>query len=101
MFKISTILSFAYKRLKFHVGRYVVEIGGDIERYGSFLASDVAYLQVFSRHRKISRIGYFTPEINNTSIVSENSSCLGDVQIKAYSTIGYNAVLRGDCATIR
>lgn len=102
MLRLGTIVSVNYNQIKFFLGKLVQEIGGDIERFGSVLCSDLAYTQVFSRHRNISTVSHdFSPEINATAIVSPNSTIVGDVVVKGYSTIGYNSILRAEINTIR
>ena len=41
-----------------------------------------------------------TPKVHETAFVAPNSTVIGDVVIGANSTIWYNAVLRGDIASI-
>jgi hypothetical protein len=102
MIKLGTYVSVNYNHIKVFLGKFVQEIGGDLERFGSILCNDLAYVQVFSRHRNISSLTpELTPEINATAIVSPNSTIVGDVSIKGYSTIGYNTVLRAEHSTIR
>jgi hypothetical protein len=102
MLKIGNVISVNYNNFKHMFGKIVQEIGGDIERFGSVLCSDLAYVQVFSRHRNISSIeSEFHPEINATAIISPNSTIVGDVSIKGYSTVGYNSVIRAEHNTIR
>lgn len=102
MLRFGTIVSINYNQIKLLFGKFIQEIGGDLERFGSVLCSDLAYTQVFSRHRNVSTISDdFSPEINATAIVSPNSTIVGDVTIKGYSTIGYNSILRAEHNTIR
>ena len=89
-----------FNQLKKFVGRFVTELGGDLERSGSRMTDDVAYKQVFSRHRNITSINDVKPEIKD-SFIASNATVAGEVQIDSYSYIGYNVVMRGDSSPIR
>lgn len=88
------------KLSKFTIGRFITEIGGEIERFGSRISSDMAYRQIFSRHRNIGSIEDQEPKISN-SYIERNATVLGDVQISEYSKIGHNVVLRAELSPIR
>ena len=85
---------------KYYIGRIISETGARIDAVGSRFSDDIAYIQVFSRHRKISSINQVFPQISD-SYIAENASVLGDVRISSYSTIGYNVVLRAEISPIR
>ena len=100
MLNIPFVISKTYKYSKFILGRMISETGAKIDRIGSVMSDDIAYAQVFSRHRKTSIINEVKPEISN-SYVAENASLLGDVRISSYSNIGHNVVLRAEISPIR
>jgi len=101
MFKIQNVVFTTLNKAKNFIGKIIIEAGGDMERKGSDLIGDVAYLQVFSRHRNITKINEIKPDVSHDSFITSNCTLAGDVQVKAYSNIGYNSVLRAELAPIR
>lgn len=102
MLKCGGFFSQIMLKAKARIGRVVQEMGGDLERLGSNLTEDVAYKQVFSRHRQITAIDeIYKPSVAGNSFVSDNASLVGDVDIKDYSCIGFNSVLRAETSPIR
>jgi carbonic anhydrase/acetyltransferase-like protein (isoleucine patch superfamily) len=99
-YNLGLLISKSIKTAKLAIGRFITEIGGDLERKGSEYSNDIAYLQVFSRHRKFSSINDVFPQVSNAHI-AENSSILGDVQINSYANIGHNVTMRAEVAPIR
>ena len=99
-YNMGLLISKTIKSTKLFLGRFITEIGGELERKGSEYSNDIAYLQVFSRHRKISSINDVFPQVSNSHI-AENSSILGDVQINSYANIGHNVTMRAEVAPIR
>ena len=91
----------AFKLLKGMAGKFIQEIGGELERKGCQFSNDISYQAIYSRHRNVSYIDNVAPEINKTSILAENSTIVGDVIIQSFSNIGYNAVLRAEDSVIR
>jgi carbonic anhydrase/acetyltransferase-like protein (isoleucine patch superfamily) len=71
-----------------------------MERYGSQLTDDIAYMQQLSRHRNIMRYMDTKPSLDNCWVAS-NSTLVGEVNVSAYSSIWYNATLRADLNPIR
>lgn len=100
LFHYSALAAKIIRIAKLNIGRFITELGGDIERSGSRISSDIAYRQVFSRHRNIGTIEDQAPKISN-SYVEKNATVLGDVQINEYSKIGHNVVLRAEVSPIR
>lgn len=82
------------------IGSFIAELGSKIDMSGSFLSEDIAHLQRFSRHRKISSINEIQPQIGD-SFIAENASILGDVRISSNSNIGHNVVMRAELVPIR
>src|SRR5438552_1476204 len=90
----------ALKVSKFYIGMFLSELGGGVERLGSRLTEDRAYLQQLPRHRNIFPIFENKPNIDY-SFVAENSTLAGEVFVSSYASVWYNAVLRAEYNAIR
>lgn len=49
----------------------------------------------------LKKISGLCPKIARSARVAENAAIIGDVELGAFSTVWYGAVLRGDCGPIR
>ena len=90
----------SFKQLRQSFGLFVTELGGGMERVGSRLSDDIAYTQNLSRHKNIMTFYDNTPSIDS-AFIAPNSSIIGEVQIGSYSSVWYNATLRGEMNAIR
>eukprot|EP00340_Litonotus_pictus_P000500 CAMPEP_0170515972 /NCGR_PEP_ID=MMETSP0209-20121228/2341_1 /TAXON_ID=665100 ORGANISM="Litonotus pictus, Strain P1" /NCGR_SAMPLE_ID=MMETSP0209 /ASSEMBLY_ACC=CAM_ASM_000301 /LENGTH=251 /DNA_ID=CAMNT_0010800707 /DNA_START=28 /DNA_END=783 /DNA_ORIENTATION=+ len=95
------MFKYSYLGMRSFFGKLVTEVGGDLERMGSSLCEDVAYKQVFSRHRNIANINTSKPEVSESSYYTPNCTILGDVHVSSFSTIGYNTTIRAEISPIR
>lgn len=71
-----------------------------MDRLGSRLSDDIAYLQQLSRHRQIMPIHDLRPTIDY-SFIAPNATIVGEVIISSYASIWYNCTLRAEINPIR
>lgn len=71
-----------------------------MDRYGSKLTSDTAYMQTLSRHRKLMALDNIKPSVDH-SFIAENATLAGEVIVSAYSSIWYGATLKAELNPIR
>ena len=49
----------------------------------------------------LKKLSGLCPKIAHSARIAENASIIGDVELGAFATVWYGAVLRGDCGVIR
>jgi UDP-3-O-[3-hydroxymyristoyl] glucosamine N-acyltransferase len=77
------------------LGRALREAGLDLDRRGSILEKDVAFLEPINRHRNILNIEEYSLAISKSAHVAPNATVFGDVFIAQDSYIGFGAVVDG------
>ena len=88
------------KQLRMILGRALRETGQALDRTGSDFSRDVAYLENYSRHRKLMPIDQLWPS-HGKSFIAPNASLNGEVLVGNNCAIWYGAVLKGDLSAIR
>lgn len=69
---------------------------------GSRLTNDISYLEPLSRHRKLVPWGVEVPEHQEDStLVSDSATVVGNVKIGSGSQVWYGAVIRGEDGPVR
>lgn len=82
------------------VGTVCRETGQVLDRVGSRMTDDVAYLERYSRHRKLYPLHEIWPS-HGRSFIAPNASLVGEVQVGNNCAIWYGAVLKADKYAIR
>jgi gamma-carbonic anhydrase len=71
-----------------------------MDRFGSRMQNDVAYMQELSRHRQQMPLYDVVPHVDNAWI-APNASLIGEVIVSKYATIWYNVVIRAELNPVR
>jgi carbonic anhydrase/acetyltransferase-like protein (isoleucine patch superfamily) len=87
-------------RAKHSLGRFLKELGLQLDRTGSQMSYDIAFQQKLSRAQQVIPLYEHRPDIRN-AWVAPNATILGRVLISPWATIWYGAVLRAELNTIR
>jgi gamma-carbonic anhydrase len=82
------------------LGRAIREVGQGLDRVGSRMTHDVAYIEKYSRHRQIMPLDELWPSYGK-SFIAPNASVIGEVLIGNNCAIWYGSVLKGDLCAIR
>lgn len=82
-----------YSRRSF--GRALREAGLDLDRRGSILEKDIAFLEPINRHRNVLNIEDYSLAISKSAHVAPNATVYGDVSLAQDSYIGFGAVVDG------
>ncbi|OMJ73505.1 hypothetical protein SteCoe_27805 [Stentor coeruleus] len=88
------------KQLRMILGKALRETGQAIDRAGSSMTRDVAYMERYSRHRKLMPLDQLWPS-HGKSFIAPNASLIGEVLVGTNCAIMYGAVLRGDISALR
>lgn len=72
-----------------------------MDRYGSNLSDDVAYLQDTSRHRQRMPLYDAIPVVQTDAWVAPNAALVGDVIVSRWSTIWYGVTIRAELNAVR
>lgn len=89
------------KRTYYSIGRMFRETGLALDKYGSVLSKDIAYLEPLSRHRSVMPLYDLEPSIFLNSFVAPNSTIVGEVSVGHDTSIWYGCVIRGDINAVR
>ena len=76
------------------------EAGLAMDRFGSRMTNDVAYMQELSRHRQTLPLYDIVPQIDQ-AWVAPNASLVGEVIVSKYATVWYNVVIRAELNPVR
>ena len=87
-------------RANYVVGRFLKELGLQLDRYGSHLGYDIAYAQHLSRAQQVIPLYEHKADIRNAWI-APNATLIGRVLVSPWAAIWYGAVLRAELNTIR
>lgn len=71
-----------------------------MDRFGSRMENDIAYMQELSRHRQTMPLYDVQPHIDNAWI-APNASLIGEVIVSKYATVWYNVVIRAEMNPVR
>jgi hypothetical protein len=71
-----------------------------MDRLGSRVGDDIAYLEKLPRHRQIMHL-YDIRSTIDYSFIAPNASIIGEVIVSTYASIWYNCVLRAEYNPIR
>lgn len=88
------------KQLRMILGKALRESGQALDRVGSRQTLDVAYLERYSRHRKLMPIDELWPS-HGKSFIAPNASLNGEVMIGNNCAVWYGCVIRGDISAVR
>jgi carbonic anhydrase/acetyltransferase-like protein (isoleucine patch superfamily) len=88
------------KQLAMIFGRALRESGQALDRVGSRLTRDVAYMEKYSRHRRLMPLDQLWPSYGK-SFVAPNATLIGEVRVGNDCSVWYGVVLRGDLSAIR
>jgi carbonic anhydrase/acetyltransferase-like protein (isoleucine patch superfamily) len=88
------------KQLRMMLGKALRETGQALDRAGSSMTRDVAYMERYSRHRKLMPIDQLWPS-HGKSFIAPNASLIGEVLVGTNCAVMYGAVLRGDISAVR
>mmetsp|Transcript_27990 Transcript_27990/g.31124 ORF Transcript_27990/g.31124 Transcript_27990/m.31124 type:complete len:248 (+) Transcript_27990:70-813(+) len=92
---------FITNRIVFSVGGIFKEIGNGLERFGMRIQGNFACTEQLSRHRRVVRIGTYTPKIGTGTFIAPNACVIANVELGDNSSVWYGAVVRGDVNTIK
>ena len=93
-------LSYQLKYAKRIIGKTICEYGLHLDRIGSDMNSDIAYLSTTCRHRKLLRVEDIMPSVNN-AFVAESACLIGEVFLGNYSSVGSQSTFRAELNPIR
>lgn len=88
------------QRLQYNAGRVYKEAGLGLDRFGSGLTNDVAYMQDSSRHRQKMPLYDAIPKTEE-AWVAPNASLIGDVIVSRWATVWYNVTIRAELNAVR
>ena len=88
------------KRAKYNTGKVMREAGLGVDRTGSRLTNDIAYMEELSRHRTQLPL-YDLKPITQNAWVAPNATLVGEVYVSKWATVWYGAVVRGDINAVR
>ena len=91
----------AVTRLNYNAGRIYKEAGLSLDRFGSGLTYDIAYMQESSRHRQKMPLYDSIPQTSEESWIAPNASLIGDVLISRWATVWYNVTIRAELNAVR
>ena len=94
------VLSKMMQRMQYNLGRVQKEAGLQLDRAGSQLTNDVAYLQETSRHRQMMPLYDAVPQVNDAWI-APNASLIGEVIVSKWATVWYNVTIRAELNAVR
>lgn len=83
------------------LGRTLREAGLHLDRRGSILEKDIAFLEPINRHRNILNIEDYTLALSKSAHVAPNATVFGDVSIAQGSYVGFGAVVDGLANPVR
>ena len=66
------------QKSKIGIGRFLVELGLEVDRYGSYHSHDIAFLQNFNRHKQKVAFDEALPIVQD-AWVAPNATLVGDV----------------------
>ncbi len=81
--------------IKQSLGRAVREAGLTLDRRGSMLSKDIAFLEPINRHRNILNIERYRLAISPSARVAPNATVYGNVSLAQDTYIGFGAVVDG------
>jgi gamma-carbonic anhydrase len=94
------LLNKVTQRLQYNVGRVFKEAGLAMDRFGSRLENDIAYMQDLSRHKQTMSLYDVKPTVDDAWI-APNASLIGEVIVSKYATVWYNVVIRAELNPVR
>lgn len=94
------LVSKVTQRVNYNIGRVLKEAGLAMDRFGSRMVNDVAYMQELSRHRQQMPLYDVQPHVDD-AWVAQNASLVGEVIVSKYATIWYNVVIRAELNPVR
>ena len=71
------------------------EAGLELDRRGSLIQHDIAYLEPINRHRNVLNIEEYQHAISQSVHIAPNATVYGNVSIARDSYIGFGAVVDG------
>lgn len=77
------------------LGRSLREAGLELDRRGSIIEKDIAFLEPINRHRNILNIEDYSLAISKSTSIAPNATVYGDVSIGQNSYVGFGAVVDG------
>jgi UDP-3-O-[3-hydroxymyristoyl] glucosamine N-acyltransferase len=83
------------------LGRALREAGLDLDRRGSILEKDIAYLEPINRHRNILNIEDYSLALSKSASIAPNATVYGNVSIAHGSYVGFGAVVDGLFSPVR
>jgi gamma-carbonic anhydrase len=83
------------------LGRTLREAGLELDRRGSILSKDIAFLEPINRHRNILNIEDYSLAISQSAHIAPNATVFGDVAIAHDSYVGFGAVVDGLNSPVR
>jgi len=84
----------------YNTGRVLKEAGLNLDRVGSRMVNDIAYMQELSRHKSKMALYESVPSVDQCWI-APNATLVGDVIVSKWAAIWYNATLKGEYNSIR
>lgn len=81
--------------LKQNLGRMIREAGLELDRKGSRIVKDVAYLEPINRHRNILNVEGCRLALSSSAHIAPNATVYGNVSIARNSYVGFGAVVDG------
>ena len=76
-------------------GRLLREAGLGLDRKGSQLTRDIAYLEPINRHRNILNIEHYSLALAPSTYIAPNATVFGDVSMARDGYVGFGAVVDG------
>lgn len=94
------MLNSLIKGFRIVLGKAFRESGQALDRVGSRLTNDVAFLERNSRHRRLFSLSHLWPS-HGRSFIAPSACLAGQVQVGDNCVVWYGASLRGDSSAIR
>ena len=83
------------------LGRFLREAGLELDRKGSRMVKDIAYLEPINRHRNILNIWSYRLALSPSTHVAPNATVFGNVSLAQNVYVGFGAVVDGMANPVR
>lgn len=81
--------------MKHGLGRILREAGLKLDRKGSQLTKDIAFLEPINRHRNVLNIDMYCLAISPSASIAPNATVYGNVSLAQDTYVGFGAVVDG------
>lgn len=95
------VVNEAYHYSRRSLGRFLREAGLELDRRGSRLVNDIAYLEPLNRHRNLLSIEEHSLAISPSTHIAPNATVYGTVFFARDGYVGFGAVVDGLANPVR